>query len=115
MSAASSFPALSANYRGALGRRAARLPGPFACATLCARITTLGVCSRVGKGAWVRRPLLWLVLAGGAVAMAFVMVLFIAVAADQDARADDGLSGVMCASPGPPGGGGGGVRGPAAD
>jgi hypothetical protein len=51
----------------------------------------------------VRRPLLWLVLAGGAVVMAFVMVLFVAVAADQDARADDGLSGVMCASPGPPG------------
>jgi hypothetical protein len=45
----------------------------------------------------VRRPLLWLVLVGGAVAMAFVMVLFVAVAADQDARADDGLSGVVCA------------------
>src|SRR5438270_8520344 len=35
--------------------------------------------------------------------MAFVMVLFVAVAADQDARADDGLSGVVCAPPGPPG------------
>jgi hypothetical protein len=51
----------------------------------------------------VRRPLLWLALVGGAVAMAFVLVLFIAVAADQDARADDGLSGVVCAPPGAPG------------
>lgn len=51
----------------------------------------------------MRRPLLWLVLAGGAVAMAFVMVLLVAVAADQDARADDGLSGVVCAPPGAPG------------
>lgn len=50
-----------------------------------------------------RRPLLWVALAGAAVVMAFVMVLFIAVAADQDARADDGLSGVVCASPGAPG------------
>ena len=50
-----------------------------------------------------RRPLLWLALAGAAVVTAFVMVLFIAVAADQDARADDGLSGVVCASPGAPG------------
>ena len=51
----------------------------------------------------VRRPLLWLALVGGAVAMAFVLVLFVAVAADQDARADDGLSGVVCAPPGAPG------------
>ncbi len=51
----------------------------------------------------MRKPLLWLALAGAAVVMAFVMVLFIAVAADQDARADDGLSGVVCASPGAPG------------
>jgi hypothetical protein len=51
----------------------------------------------------VRRPLLWVALAGATVVLAFVMVLFIAVAADQDARADDGLSGVVCASPGAPG------------
>ncbi len=31
------------------------------------------------------------------------MVLFIPVAADQDGCADDGLSGVVCVSPGPPG------------
>jgi hypothetical protein len=49
-----------------------------------------------------RKPLLWFALAGAAVVMAFVMVLLIAVAADQDARADDGLSGVVCASPGAP-------------
>ncbi|MGH3673144.1 MAG: C40 family peptidase [Pseudonocardiaceae bacterium] len=51
----------------------------------------------------VRRPLLWVVLACVAVVMAFVMVLLVAVAADQDAHADDGLSGVVCASAGPPG------------
>lgn len=51
----------------------------------------------------VRRPLLWLALVGGAVAMAFVLVLLVAVAADQDAQADTGLSGVVCAPPGPPG------------
>ena len=50
-----------------------------------------------------RRPLLWVALAGAAVVVAFVMVLFIAVSADQDAGADDGLSGVVCASPGVPG------------
>ena len=48
----------------------------------------------------VRRPLLWLALVGGAVAMAFVLVLLVAVAADQDAQADTGLSGVVCAPPG---------------
>ena len=48
----------------------------------------------------VGRPLLWVALAGGAVVMSFVMVLFIAVAADQDARAEDGLSGVVCAPAG---------------
>jgi hypothetical protein len=51
----------------------------------------------------VRRPLLWLVLAGGAVVVSFVLGLLVAIAADQDARADDGLSGVVCAPPGAPG------------
>jgi hypothetical protein len=47
----------------------------------------------------VRRPLLWLVLAGGAVAMAIVMVLFVAVAADQDARAAPGpVTDIACVS-----------------
>ncbi|MEA2202473.1 MAG: hypothetical protein QOI89_3092, partial [Solirubrobacteraceae bacterium] len=57
------------------------------CATLCAQLVTMGVVG-VGEGALGRRPLLWFALAGAAVVMAFVMVLFIAVAADQDARAD---------------------------
>lgn len=50
-----------------------------------------------------RRPLLWAALAGVAVVLSFVMVLLIAIAADQDARGDDGLSGVVCAPPGAPG------------
>jgi hypothetical protein len=54
----------------------------------------------VGERVLVRRPLLWFALAGVAVVGSFVMVLFIAVAADQDVQADDGLSGVVCASPG---------------
>jgi cell wall-associated NlpC family hydrolase len=37
--------------------------------------------------------------------MSFVLVLLVAVASDQDAHADDGLSGVVCASAGPPGAG----------
>jgi hypothetical protein len=52
----------------------------------------------------VRRPLV--AVAGvGAVVVSFVLVLLVAVAADQDAHADDGLSGVVCAPPGPPGAG----------
>lgn len=51
----------------------------------------------------VRRPLLWVALAGVAVVMSFVLVLLVAVAADQDARADEGLSGVVCAPPSAPG------------
>lgn len=59
----------------------------------------------------MRRSLLaWAVVVAGVVA--FVMVLLVAVAADQDAHADDGLSGVVCAPPGRPGAAVGGFSGP---
>lgn len=51
----------------------------------------------------MRRPLVVVAVVTGAVVLLFVLVLLVAVAADQDAHADDGLSGVVCAPPGPPG------------
>jgi cell wall-associated NlpC family hydrolase len=51
----------------------------------------------------VRRPLVAVAVVAGAVVVSFVLVLLVAIAADQDARADDGLSGVVCAPPGAPG------------
>ncbi|MFN2533862.1 MAG: hypothetical protein ABR528_01250, partial [Pseudonocardiaceae bacterium] len=51
----------------------------------------------------MRRPLVWVAVVVGAVVVSFVLVLLVAVAADQDAQADTGLSGVVCASPGSPG------------
>ena len=50
----------------------------------------------------MRRPLVWVAVVVGAVVISFVLVLLVAVAADQDAQADTGLSGVVCAPPGPP-------------
>lgn len=51
----------------------------------------------------MRRPLVGVAVAGVVVVVSFVLVLLVAVAADQDAPADAGVSGVVCAPPGPPG------------
>ncbi|HSZ30061.1 MAG TPA: C40 family peptidase [Pseudonocardiaceae bacterium] len=51
----------------------------------------------------MRRPLVLVAVAATAVVVSFVLVLLVVVAADQDAHAEDGLSGVVCAPAGPPG------------
>jgi hypothetical protein len=51
----------------------------------------------------VRRPLVGLAVVALALVVSGVLVVLLVVASDQDARADEGLSGVVCAPPGPPG------------
>ena len=51
----------------------------------------------------MRRPLVGLAVAALALVVSGVLVVLLVVASDQDARADEGLSGVVCAPPGPPG------------